>query len=356
MTFSFKPIRPLTALCGVLLLGINLSTSSQSAAQHIAPQSKLAKKPLFRDPIHDGAADPTLIWNRSTHEWWMFYTNRRADIPTDPANPKDVAWVHGTRIGIAISKDHGASWTYRGMANIPYGKPDYTQWAPDIVYWKSSYHMFLVIVPGTFHNWNAPREIIHLTSPDLLHWKYVSKLETGSDRIIDPSLFPKPDGGWRVWYKDERDHSHIHFSDSTDLVHWSGDTAAITDRSSEAPKVFHWKGQYWMITDAWNGLGVYHSNDLLHWTVQPENLLAEPGKTPTDRSKGHHCDVIVNGDHAFIFYFTHQGEDDLDPKLTNSSRRTVLQVAELKIIDGKLVAERDQPTYVDLGIGQSSGN
>lgn len=327
-------------MCLVLWSGLLMAQTSSKTG-------KLAAKPLFRDPVHDGAADPTLIYNRNRHEWWMFYTNRRADKATDDC--KDVAWVHGTRIGIAVSKDHGATWKYRGVAKIPYGKPDYTQWAPDIVFWKSKYHMFLVIVPGTFHNWNAPRQIIHLVSPDLEHWTYVSQLEVGSDRIIDPSLFQKPDGGWRIWYKDERDHSHIHYADSTDLIHWTGNDAAITDRSSEGPKVFRWKDQYWMITDAWKGLGVYHSTDLLHWVVQPQNLLAKPGKAPTDWSEGHHCDVIVNGNHAFIYYFTHQGGADLDPNLPHSSQRTVLQVAELQFNNGTLVAERDQPTYVDLG-------
>jgi hypothetical protein len=93
---------------------------------------ELAPKPLYHDPVHDGAADPTLIWNRACHEWWMFYANRRADLATNDLN--DASWVHGTHIGIAVSKDGGAHWTYRGVAAINYGKPDYTRWAPDIVY------------------------------------------------------------------------------------------------------------------------------------------------------------------------------------------------------------------------------
>ncbi|MEO8735435.1 MAG: hypothetical protein ABI380_02740, partial [Edaphobacter sp.] len=62
------------------------------------PQGDLAPKPLFRDPVHDGATDPTVIWNQAKKQWWMFYTNRRAD--QTPTDPKDVAWLHGTRIGI----------------------------------------------------------------------------------------------------------------------------------------------------------------------------------------------------------------------------------------------------------------
>ncbi|MDQ0877727.1 hypothetical protein QFZ77_006386 [Paenibacillus sp. V4I3] len=34
------------------------------------------KSPLFRDPFYDGAADPVVIWNRQTKEWWMIYTNQ----------------------------------------------------------------------------------------------------------------------------------------------------------------------------------------------------------------------------------------------------------------------------------------
>lgn len=314
------------------------------------PQGKIAPKPLFRDPVHDGAADPTIIWNQSKKQWWMFYTNRRAD--QTPADPKDVAWLHQTRIGIATSSDHGATWKYHGIANIPYGKPDYTQWAPAIIHVDGTYHMFLTIVPGTFHTWNAPRYIIHLTSRDLEHWKFLSKLDLGSDRVIDPCLFHLPDGTWRLWYKDERDHSHIHFADSPDLNTWTPRGAAITDRSSEGPIVFRWHDEYWMIVDVWHGLGVYHSTDASNWQRQPDNILGTPGTIPTDRTIGHHADVILSGQRAYIFYFTHQGGPDNDPSLPHSDSRTVIQVAELHWKDGALTVDRDQPTHIWLEPGE----
>src|SRR5271157_1652690 len=179
----------------IVLLALG-SLAAGAGAQSV--EGKVAPKPLYRDPIHDGAADPTLIWNRAKGEWWMFYTNRRADLAS--ADRRNVAWVHQTRIGIAVSRDQGATWTYRGTASIPYGAAEYTHWAPDIVYDAGRYHMFLSIVPGTFENWNAPREIVHLSSPDLETWKFESKLELGSDRVIDASLFHLPDGTWRLWY------------------------------------------------------------------------------------------------------------------------------------------------------------
>jgi len=98
-----------------------------------------APKPLYRDPVHDGAADPSLIWDRGGNRWLMFYTNRRADLAT--TDPKDVVWVHGTMIGIAESKDGGTTWHYAGTAKLPYGEQDYTFWAPSLVWDKGLYHM-----------------------------------------------------------------------------------------------------------------------------------------------------------------------------------------------------------------------
>ncbi len=78
--------------------------------------NKLASKPLFHDPVYDGAADPTVIWNKKEKKWFMFYTNRRASAP----GLDGVTWVHGTRIGIAESTDGGATWKYRDTCNILY--------------------------------------------------------------------------------------------------------------------------------------------------------------------------------------------------------------------------------------------
>jgi hypothetical protein len=88
-----------------------------------------AAVPLFRDPVHDGAADPVVVWNRAKKVWWMLYTNRRADL----ASGGGVEWVHGTHIGIAQSADGGAHWKYVSEADIQFGKPDYTFWAPEVI-------------------------------------------------------------------------------------------------------------------------------------------------------------------------------------------------------------------------------
>ncbi len=58
-------------------------------------------------------------------------------------NTKGLKWVHGTRIGIAESKD-GRIWKYKDTANINY-RPDvvYTFWAPDVIESDGIYHMYL---------------------------------------------------------------------------------------------------------------------------------------------------------------------------------------------------------------------
>ncbi len=59
-------------------------------------QNTTAPDPLFRDPVYDGAADPVVFWNHIEKEWWMFYTQRRAN-----ENTADVAFCFGNSIDIA---------------------------------------------------------------------------------------------------------------------------------------------------------------------------------------------------------------------------------------------------------------
>jgi len=118
-------------------------------AKELAPEGplvlgKIASKPLFRDPVYDGAADPVLCWNRAEETWFMFYTNRRANMP----ETSGVTWVHGTKIGVAESSDGGATWKYRGTANIKYGQGEYSYWAPEVIEHGGTYHMYLTFVPG----------------------------------------------------------------------------------------------------------------------------------------------------------------------------------------------------------------
>jgi hypothetical protein len=303
-----------------------------------------AAVPLFRDPIHDGAADPVVVWNRARKTWWMLYTNRRADL----ADNNGVTWVHGTRIGIAESADGGANWRYVSEADIPIPQPDYTLWAPEVLYTGGLYHMFLTVVPGTFTDWNHPRHILHLTSKDLVHWKPLANANLESDRTIDACIFRLPSGLWRLWYKNEADSSKVYFSDSPDLVHWTPKGIATTNHG-EGPVVFQWRGSYWLINDPHAGLAVFRSSDLTTWQQQPQNLLREPGTQPTDRAMGNHADVVVDGSgRAWLFYFTSQGGADALGHPPGWSRRSVLHVTELHVANGILTVDRNAPATIHM--------
>ncbi|TAL02162.1 MAG: glycosyl hydrolase [Verrucomicrobia bacterium] len=333
-----------------ILLSVLATLESAALAQN--GPGKLADKPLFRDPVFDGAADPTVIWNRHEQKWFMFYTNRRANLTNSPG----VEWVHGTRIGIAESADGGATWKYRGTADIHCGGTNETHWAPDVIEHEGRYHMFLTLVPGVFKDWNAPRDIVHLTSTNLLNWKFNSTLKLASDRVIDPSVFRLPDGSWRLWYNNERDRKSIYYADSPDLAHWTDKGKAVGDRAGEGPKVFRWQDHNLMIVDNWRGLGVYHSEDLLNWKRQPKNLLEQPGTGTDDRVIGGHPDVVVSGGRAFLFYFTHPGRRGDDAKKNGyEQRRSSIQVVELKLKDGEITCDRDEPTNIELNPPEAVG-
>lgn len=337
----------LPLLLGLALLAVLPSVCLGSGESAPRP-GKLAPKPLYRDPIHDGAADPVVIWNRAEKKWFLFYTNRRANITHGIAG---VEWVHGTRIGIAESSDGGATWTYRGTADVRYGGEGLTHWAPEIIEHDGTYHMFLTVVPGIFSDWEHPRDIVHLTSPDLLTWEYRSTLKLASDRVIDACVLRLPDGTWRMWYNNERDRKSIYFADSPDLYTWQdrGKASGTSERGGEGPKVFRWQDRYWMAVDIWDGLRFYRSEDALTWERQPHDLLKAPGRGADDGVQGGHPDVVVSGDRAFLFYFTHPGRRGPDANKDGyEQRRSSIQVVELQFQDGWLTCDRDAPTYLDL--------
>lgn len=318
--------------------------------QPVADRGRIAAKPLFRDPVFDGAADPVVVRNPLRGTWWMFYTNRRATQTSLPG----VSWVHGTRIGIAESSDDGASWTYVGTADISLpdalGGPDATHWAPDVVRADDgTWHMFLTVVPGVFTDWQHPRQIVHLTSRDLRHWGDARELKLASDRLIDAAVTRLPGGGWRMWYNNERDRKSIYYADSPDLTTWTDHGRVVADQGGEGPKVFAWRGAWWMITDVWRGLAVYRSTDAVTWKRQPANLLEQPGQGEDDQVMGGHADVVVSGDRAYLFYFTHPGRRGPDAKKDGAEqRRSTLQVTELFQDGDTLRAERDTPTRILL--------
>jgi hypothetical protein len=304
-----------------------------------------ARAPLFRDPIHDGAADPTIIWNREEQSWWILYTNRRANV-----DGRGVGWVHGTEIGIASSSDGGQSWLYRGvLSGLEFERGRNTFWAPEVLWAEGVYHMYVSYVRGVPYDWSGDRRIVHMTSNNLWDWRLEEVLTLSSNRVIDACVARLPNGLWRMWYKDEANESHTYAADSPDLYHWTVVGSVITDCAHEGPNVFGLQGAWWMITDHWHGLGVYRSDDGERW-VRQGDILDRPGQRRDDRALGHHADVLVQGERAYIFYFTHPEEHrtadrprpGFEDMVPYAARRTSLQAAQLVVRDGRLTCDRDE--------------
>lgn len=306
-------------------------------------QIRKAPAPLFRDPVTDGAADPVLIWNRQEKSWWMLYTQRRANQET-----ADVAYCYGNKIAIASSKDHGLTWVYRGTLDLDFERGHNTFWAPDIIFHEGTYHMFVSYIQGVRNHWGGQAHIVHYTSKDLWDWTYEGTPTLSSDHVIDATLIRKPDGKWRMWYKDSEAGSVTMTAESENLKEWVLQTnPAIGGDAHEGAKVFRFGDCYWMLTDEWRGMRIYRSDDLNTWEKQGL-ILDKPSDRPEDSPSGAHGDVVVVGDKAYVFYFTHPGrtahgeeQKRADGVLPYELRRSSIQVAPLVIKDGTLVCDRD---------------
>jgi hypothetical protein len=261
---------------------------------------------LFQDPVHDGPTDPVLLANPRERSWWLLYTSRRSDAP----DGQGVAWVHGTDIGIAASRDGGATWTYRGTVPGLAHEPGHnTFWAPEVLWAGETCHMFVTYIQGIPTAWEGhERHIHHYTSADLVHWQHHGPLPLSSDRVIDACVYALPGGGYRLWYKDEADGLSTWAVDSTDLFAWHSPRRVLaTEGGHEGPNVFMLGTVYWLLVDCWSGQLVYRSDDLDEWHPAGRILGPETGRPGTlDVGPGLHADVHVNGDSAYVVYFTHR--------------------------------------------------
>lgn len=304
-----------------------------------------APAPLFRDPMYDGAADPVFVWNKQEKSWWILYTARRAN-----QDAADVAYCYGSAIGVASSSDHGQTWVFRGYLDLNIEKGTNTFWAPDVIYHKGTYHMYVSYIQGVRSHWGGKAGLVHYTSKNLWDWKYEGPLNLTSDKIIDGTVLQMKDGSFRMWFKDQERGSITMSADSKNLKTWiANEKPSIGGGAHEGPNAFEYKGYYWMLTDEWHGLRVYRSSDLTTWEKQGL-ILSEPSKRPEDSPSGAHADVQVVGDKAYIVYFTHpgrsshgEGSNDADGVLPYSKRRSSLQVGQLDFVDGTLTCDRDKP-------------
>lgn len=302
----------------------------------------LLPAPLFRDPIFDCPTDPTVIWNEEEKMWYLFYTQRRAgDISIG------VSWVHGTKIGVAVSRD-GGKWLYRGtLEGLEIQRGHNTFWAPEIIRAEGIYHMYVSYITGIPTDWDYPRQILHYTSVNLWDWNFAGSVNLGSERVIDACVYEVRPHQYKLWYKDEDNGSKTSAAFSEDLYHWTVLGEEITDCAQEGPNVFELDGIKWMISDYWKGLAVYRSDDFEHWS-RCADLLNESGNRPMDTGYGHHADVVIRENRAFLFYFCHPyacetGQEGNRPSpVTEADRnKAVIQAAELTVRDGRLYCDRN---------------
>ena len=301
---------------------------------------RLAPAPLFRDPMLDGPTDPTVIFNPLENAWRIIYTARRANVPCHQESS-----VHGTDLGVASSADHGQTWLYRGTLNLEAIEPGRnTFWAPEVIRERDTFHMYVSYITGVPDAWRGKRSILHYISKNLWDWQFAGVVQLPGEHVIDACVHTIP-GGWRMWYKDEEDGSHTHYADSADLTQWVHQGVAVQDQAQEGPNVFTLGGRHWMIADIWQGQAVYVSDDLTRWTRQGV-ILSEAGTRCEDGNRAHHADVLVQGEHAYMFYFVHPGQRPSEGKQEScdlAARRSCVQVAMLRVQDQKLIALRSEP-------------
>lgn len=335
-----------------LLLSAALSASLLvSCASNSGEQTaKIADSPLYIDPVYNGSTDPMVCYNPETRTYYMYYTSRRSNVQ----GLNGIESVHGSPIGIAESKDGGASWSYIGDAKIDYAPDENpTYWAPEVIYNEGRFHMYLTYVPGVFTDWEHPRDIVHLTSLDGISWHTESVLDLAVRKVIDACVAQLPDGTWRMWYNNEPDGKTIFYADSKDLYNWE-DKGKVTSivTNGEGPNVFTLNGKKYMIVDEWKGLSVFTTEDYMTWTKQEGRYLVDG---QDGQHRGNHADVEVVDGHAYMFYFS--GIREINPETGEPVRRrgSAVYVAELKLDEnGLLYCDTTAPCEINLMADKSS--
>ena len=269
----------------------------------------------FIDPVWGGAADPCIIYNDEAGEYFIYYTQRRANL----AEPKGVTWMHGSAIGIASTKN-GSAWNYRGICqgDDQLGDPikgNRTWWAPQVIKDNGIYHMFVVYVNGIYPDFGTGKAFIkQFTSKEGLTWKYQLQIDLEDD-VIDPCI-SRIGGKWWMWYKHE---NKIFAATSDDLKSWTKQGQALKEELYEAPYVFPWKGQYWLLVDTMkNGIDVFKSPTATNnWTRAGHIWGAHPA-------------VLEDGERRVLVCHT-RDITSKDAELNN--RRSQIQLYALMIND-----------------------
>lgn len=258
----------------------------------------------YVDSLWHGGADPTVLWNSVKKKFYMYYTQRRADL-------KGEGWAEGSKIGIAVSTDWH-NWRYFGTCKgerleDPVEK-DYSLWAPSVLYHGRKFHMYVTYVPGITGRFGRGVSYIkHYTSKDGENWTFESFIPLSSDDCIDPCVYRVG----KLWLMAYKDKAHTWLAESRDLYHWKVRGPIIEDIRHEAPFYWKQKGRHFMIVDAWkNGARVYESPDgMINWKYITRFYAGHPA-------------VYKIKDKTYLIYHLHD---------TEYPRRTAIYIKEVVI-------------------------
>ncbi|MEO1012085.1 MAG: family 43 glycosylhydrolase [Bacteroidota bacterium] len=336
------------------ILCILFATTIMGCAQR---QGNTIPKPIFIDPNYQGSCDPEIVYNRSDELYYIYYTARRSG--------KRNTFLQ-TPIGVASSQDL-ANWKFEGYCRFD-GQhddkdADATFWAPAIIATKDSLHMFATFKPDTLTTkgaWGGKGSIVHyatsLNNP-VNGWQKMQVMHADTLSTLDASTYWVDDTA-HLWFMAKnamyktQEYTLIHRT-TKDFDAWETIKQPLGDVYNksvtgigyeEAPYIFLWKGSYWLMTDPHNGFAIYKSEDATYWKFQGY-ILKEPGTGKMDVARARHGSVLIKNDRAFLFYHVeynrdYEGEPIFKQSLEN--RKSALQMAELKLVKGKLVCDRDK--------------
>ncbi|MGQ8338931.1 hypothetical protein ACUNWD_20400 [Sunxiuqinia sp. A32] len=350
---------------GLLLL---LLFANESLLNAQTDTGELVPAPIFVDPNYHGSCDPEIVWNESSERYFIYYTARKGN--------QENTFL-GTPIGV-ISSSNLADWRFEGycMFDGIGGKKDAeeTFWAPAIISTNGFLHLFITYKPDTIPTkgaWGGPGKIVHyktsLKDP-IKGWVKVEDMHDSTINALDATVY-KNENLFHVWYKGKKQgatKNELYHLTSSDFENWENQGFSKSDvfnekatgsSFEEAPYIFQWKDSFWLITDPHDGFFVYKSIDGENWIFQG-TILKEGGTRNLDTSMARHCSVIVNNDRAFIFYHVEpwrrydlekkKGKDRLPIfKQPAMNRRSVLQMAELELLNGQLVCDRNKSIVIN---------
>ena len=343
--------------------GIDTGTVSLNGKGELLELGQSVPAPIFVDPNYHGSCDPEIVWNKHDQQWYIYYTARRPMLEN--------TWL-ATPLGVIVSKDL-VNWEFKGYCKFDGigGEKDATStyWAPAIISVNDTIHMFVTWKPDTIPTegvWGGRGSIVHYKAPlnnPIDGWQKVGALHDSTLNTIDATVY-KNERLFHIWYKGKeigekknelyhlatpnfRDWKKLGFSES-DVFN----AEATGANFEEAPYIFQWKNKFWLITDSHNGFLVYNSNDGENWNFQSTILKVE-GTRYLDNSIARHCSVAVKSGRAFIFYHVEPWRRyDLEKKKEPErqyifdqplkNRESVLQMAELEFVDGRIECNRNK--------------